>query len=198
MKTIPQKPQPKSQAQPKEALTLAQVIERLISHEPYIQVRGYAYWCDYDDSLPRKHRYHLIRKNRTCDCPLGSNCPAVGWVGKYLSAGGQRAGDPPEDYWDTLPEVCPTCGAETEPDHSLDCKAHGVGWRCKVGGAECYWGARVSTICKAKQTRDESDKRLYGERYLFPPKSGYAGVKMADYLNVRVRKWGYIFEKESA
>jgi hypothetical protein len=79
------------------------------------------------ESLIYPHN-HLIRKDRTCACSLGADCPAVTTVADYLRNGGTRAPDIPAHR--LIPEVCPVCGGEVKFEPRLCSRTRGAGWVC--------------------------------------------------------------------
>jgi hypothetical protein len=113
-----------------------------------VAIRGYTYSVDLG---PETHpRLHIVRKDRSCACALGKDCPAVGAVTEYLRAGGVRAPDPPEDFWFRVPGACPVCAGPTAPDPVLDSRGHGQGWRC-IANASHYWEMRARPLIKAQR-----------------------------------------------
>jgi len=71
---------------------------------------------------------HLVRKDRTCACPLGAECPAVTAVVNYLRQGGERAPDVPAQR--LIPEACPVCGGPVRFEPRLCSRTRGAGWVC--------------------------------------------------------------------
>ncbi|MCC7359935.1 MAG: hypothetical protein IT317_10685 [Anaerolineales bacterium] len=122
-----------------------------------MNVVQWAYRVDYGPSV--RPQLHTVSKDRRCQCSLGTDCPAVAVVGDYLRAGGERAPDPPFDFWPRVPETCPICGAPTAPDCELTSREHGQGWRCNKTGLHCYWAARVVPLMLAQRQR----------QYVIPP-----------------------------
>ena len=113
-----------------------------------ISIRGYTYSVDLG---PETHPgRHIVRKDRSCACVLGRDCPAVGAVAEYLRTGGKRAPDPPEDFWFRVPRECPVCDGPTAPDPTLDSRRHGRGWRC-MANASHYWEMRARPLIKAQR-----------------------------------------------
>jgi hypothetical protein len=124
---------------------------------PAVSVLGWAYRVDFGPGV--RPRLHTVNKQRRCQCSLGADCPAVAAVGDYLRAGGQRAPDPPFDFWPRLPEACPICGSGVEGEPGLTSREHGQGWRCNKNGLVCYWAARAVPLVMAQPAR----------RYAIPP-----------------------------
>jgi len=115
---------------------------------PVVSIRGHAYRVDMGPSV--QPRYHTVRKDKSCACSLGENCPAVSAVADYLRAGGERAPDPPTDFWSRVPESCPVCGGPTRSDPALTGRRHGCGWRC-LGDASHYWQCRAAALIAAQR-----------------------------------------------
>ena len=116
-----------------------------------VSVVQWAYRVDYGPGV--RPRRHTVSKDRKCQCPLGAECPAVTAVGDYLRAGGERATDPPFDFWLRVPEACPICGAPATPETALSSRTHGQGWRCGQTGLLCYWAARTVPLLMAQSAR---------------------------------------------
>jgi len=114
---------------------------------PVVSVQGHAYHVDLGPSV--QPRYHIVRKDRSCTCSLGKNCPAVSAVADYLRAGGERAPDPTE-YWFRAPDACPVCGGPTQSDPALTGRRHGRGWRC-LEDASHYWQLRAEALIAAQR-----------------------------------------------
>ena len=113
-----------------------------------VSVRGYSYSVDLG---PEAHpNRHIVRKDRSCACALGTDCPAVVAVAKYLREGGRRAPHPPEDFWFRVPETCPVCAGPTTPDPALDSRRHGRGWCC-TANASHYWEMRARPLIEAQR-----------------------------------------------
>jgi hypothetical protein len=115
---------------------------------PSVSVVQWAYRVDYGPGV--RPRQHTVNKQRRCQCLLGAECPAVMAVAEHLRAGGERAPDPPFDFWPTVPEACPICGGQTEAHPGLSSREHGQGWRCAQTGGLCYWAARAVPLMLAK------------------------------------------------
>lgn len=71
---------------------------------------------------------HLVRKDKTCTCDLGAECPAVLAVANYLKAGGERAADLPACRF--IPATCPICGGQVKFAPRLCSPVRGIGWVC--------------------------------------------------------------------
>jgi hypothetical protein len=71
---------------------------------------------------------HLVRKDRTCACPLGATCPAVLAVADYLRQGGQKAPDPRPGS--LIPATCPICNGPVRFEPRLCSPMRGAGWVC--------------------------------------------------------------------
>jgi hypothetical protein len=127
------------------------------SSQVTVSVVQWAYHVDYGPGV--RPRLHTVSKDRRCQCGLGTECPAVVAVSDYLRTGGERAPDPPFDFWPRVPEACPICGAPTEPDRELTSREHGCGWRCYRTGLLCYWAARAVPLMLAQLRR----------HYVIPP-----------------------------
>jgi hypothetical protein len=112
-----------------------------LTEGPLVTVVQWAYRVDY--GLGVRPQVHTVSKLRRCQCVLGPDCPAVATVGDYLKAGGERAADPPFDFWPWVPDLCPICGARAEAEPGLNSSNHGLGWRCTCTGGWCYWAART-------------------------------------------------------
>jgi hypothetical protein len=113
-----------------------------------VTVQGYTYQVDLGAEV--RPRYHTVHKDRSCDCGLGKDCPAVGVVAEYLRNGGQRAPDPRPDFWPKVPEACPVCGGPAIADWALNSRRHGCGWRC-LGEASHYWEMRARALIAAQR-----------------------------------------------
>ena len=113
-----------------------------------ISVNGFSYRVDLGPGVAP--RYHTVRKDRTCTCPLGKDCPVVLVVADHLRNGGQRAPDPPDDYWFIPPVRCPVCGGPAAPDPVLDNRRHGRGWGC-LGDSSHYWQLLANRLVAAQQ-----------------------------------------------
>lgn len=87
-------------------------------------------------------RYHTVDKRRRCTCGQAEKCIAVQAVATYLWQGGERAPDPREDLWLSVPKACPICNGAVAADSGLNCDKHGFGWRC-LTDASHYWQARL-------------------------------------------------------
>ena len=117
-------------------------------------IRGYSYSVGLGSETHPDH--HIVRKDRSCACALGIDCPAVVAVAEYLRAGGKRAPDPPQDFWFRVPEACRVCDGPTEPDPELDSRRHGRGWRCTANSSH-YWEMRARALIRAqRKAYDES------------------------------------------
>jgi hypothetical protein len=125
----------------------------LQTQKPLVTVVQWAYRVDY--GLGVRPQLHSVSKLRRCHCALGADCPAVVVVGDYLKAGGERAADPPIDFWPWVPNPCPICGGATEPQPGLNSPRHGLGWRCTLSGGWCYWAARTLPLMAAVALRGE-------------------------------------------
>ena len=101
----------------------------------------WAYRVDFGPGV--RPQYHTVSKLKRCHCNLGPDCPAVLAVAEYLKVGGERAADPPFDFWPWVPDPCPICGAQAEAEPDLNSPQHGLGWRCACSGGWCYWAART-------------------------------------------------------
>lgn len=115
---------------------------------PAVVVRGYTYRVDLGAGV--RPRYHTVRKDRSCDCPLGEDCPAVRAVAEYLRDGGKRAPDPRPDAWVKAPDACPVCDGPAAPDPALDHRRHGRGWRC-LADASHYWEMLARPLIEAQR-----------------------------------------------
>lgn len=73
-------------------------------------------------------RHHFVRKDKTCACELGADCPAVQAVADYLKSGGQRAADVPAHH--LIPKACPVCGGAVKFAPRLCSPVRGAGWAC--------------------------------------------------------------------
>ncbi len=125
--------------------TLADLLRNI---QPSVSVVQWAYRVDYGPGV--RPRLHTVNKQRRCQCLLGTECPAVLAVAEHLRAGGERAPDPPFDFWPSLPEACPICGGQTGADPGLSSREHGQGWRCAQTGGLCYWAARAVPLMLAR------------------------------------------------
>ena len=105
--------------------------------EATVSLSGYFYAVDLGPGVAPQH--HRVGKNAECCCDLAGNCPAVDAVRRYLSAGGERAPEPPPGYYPVRPAKCPVCGAGTASEPKLSSKQRGAGWRCLQGGTAHYW-----------------------------------------------------------
>ncbi len=112
-----------------------------------VSIQGHAYHVDFGPAV--RPRYHTVCKDKSCACSLRKHCPAVSAVADYLRAGGERAPDP-TDYWFQAPEVCPVCGDPTQMDAALNSRRHGRGWRC-LGDASHYWQRRAEALIAAQR-----------------------------------------------
>ena len=72
---------------------------------------------------------HLVRKDKTCLCELGKECPAIQAVTDYLRNGGTRAADVPAHH--LIPEACPVCGGAVKFEPRLCSPVRGAGWICQ-------------------------------------------------------------------
>lgn len=77
---------------------------------------------------PIQPRIHVVRKDKTCACSLGKDCPAVAAVTRYLRRGGGRAPEP--DGRSLIPEQCPICGGPVKFEPRLCSPIWGAGWVC--------------------------------------------------------------------
>src|SRR5262245_46726450 len=102
------------------------------TQKPLVTVVQWAYRVDYGPGV--RPQLHTVSKLRSCQRALGPDCPSVTAVGDYLKAGGERAADPPFDFWPWVPDPCPICGAPTNAEPGLDSPRHGLGWRCGFSG----------------------------------------------------------------
>lgn len=82
-------------------------------------------------------RSHIVRKDKTCACPQGAECPAVEAVRDYLRHGGQRA--PDSKPGSIVPAHCPVCGGSVSFEPRLCSPMRGAGWVCVAA-------ARLETI----------------------------------------------------
>ena len=142
-----------------------------------VTVVQWAYRVDY--GLGVRPQMHTVSKLRRCHCALGADCPAVAVVGDYLKAGGERAADPPEDFWPWVPDPCPICGAATQPEPGLNSPQHGLGWRCTISGGWCYWAARTIPMMAAALRRDP----------VAIPHNVEPSAEMLDKTLARIRSW---------
>ncbi len=71
---------------------------------------------------------HLVRKDRTCACPLAAQCPAVATVADYLRRGGRQAPDAKPDA--LIPARCPICQGAIRFEPRLCSPMRGAGWVC--------------------------------------------------------------------
>ncbi len=105
---------------------------------------------------------HLVRKDRTCMCELGKDCPAVQSVAHYLAKGGSRAPDVPTHQ--LIPEVCPICGGHVKFEPRLCSKVRGAGWTCqtdaehetntiRIPGERHYWQHMWAELGKLRKER---------------------------------------------
>jgi hypothetical protein len=113
-----------------------------------VTIKGYTYRVDFGSGV--WPRYHIVRKDRTCACILGRDCPAVGVVADYLWGGGRRASDPPEGYLVEAPACCPVCGAPAASDPALNSRRSGRGWRCTADAAH-YWQTLAGPLAEAQR-----------------------------------------------
>ena len=81
---------------------------------------------------------HLVRKDRTCMCELGKDCPAVQAVVDFLKNGGSRAADVPVQQ--LIPDVCPICGGVVNFEPRLCSKVRGAGWVCQSAATQEHSG----------------------------------------------------------
>jgi hypothetical protein len=113
-----------------------------------VSVYGFAYRVDQGQGA--SPRFHIVRKDRSCACRLGRDCPAVRAVVSYLLNGGERAPDPPHDFWIREPGECPICGGPVTPDPALASRRHGRGWHC-LNDAAHYWEMRAKSLIEAQR-----------------------------------------------
>jgi len=132
---------------------------------------------------------HVVHKNGKCTCGLGAKCEAVSLVKRHLTDGGQRADDPPADYWPYLPEVCPVCGNSVESEPSLLSKTHGTGWKCTVSGTLHYWQALANELIRLRGANPYE--------WLIPPAGDYLGVKFEEYYDGRRNAKRWYYEEEA-
>ncbi len=130
---------------------------------PAVTVCGYVYRVNLGPEV--QPRFHTVRKDRSCDCELGADCPAIDAVADYLRNGGQRAPDPRPDAWAKAPDVCPVCKGPAVSDPALDHRRHGRGWRC-LADASHYWEMLARPLIEAQ-------RRAYAK---FPDYVGLPGV----------------------
>ncbi len=107
---------------------------------------------------------HIVDKDKKCSCG-DRHCRSVLAVTDYLRKGGQLApgGMPP----------CPICGSKTFRDRAWDGKyTRELGWRCQKGGLGHFLQAKAERI----------QKNLAENPWLFPPASGYPGVRRDEIL----------------
>ncbi len=136
----------------KPALTVTPGVNQAI-----VSVVQWAYRVDYGPGV--RPQLHTVSKDRRCQCALAAECPAVSAVGDYLRAGGERAPDPPFDFWPRVPDACPICGEPVTWEPGLNSPEHGLGWRCCQTGLLCYWAARCVPLKAAQPVR----------QYVIPP-----------------------------
>jgi len=74
---------------------------------------------------------HLVRKDRTCACPLAGRCPAVAAVADYLRRGGRQAPDAKPGT--IIPAACPICQGVVCFEPRLCSPMRGAGWVCLSG-----------------------------------------------------------------
>ena len=105
-------------------------------------MRGY-YWVRYPDYV--RPGTHLVRKDKTCACELGADCPAVQAVAAYLRQGGQRAPEAPAHQ--LIPPACPVCGGAVKFAPRLCSPVRGAGWVCLTAAQTdtSVWPARYFT-----------------------------------------------------
>lgn len=84
------------------------------------------------DTSPRNH---FVRKDKTCACDIGAECPAVLAVTNHLKAGGQRAADLPSTYR-LIPTACPICRGVVKVAPQLGSAVRGPGWVCTVAAEQ--------------------------------------------------------------
>ncbi len=113
-----------------------------------VSIEGHTYRVDLGPGV--QPRYHTVTKDRTCTCSLGRDCPAIKVVARHLIDGGQRAPDPPTDYWFTVPDYCPVCGGPVQEDRHLNNRRHGRGWRCLMDSSH-YWQLLTQRLMAAQQ-----------------------------------------------
>mgnify|MGYP001606129091 CR=1 FL=1 len=157
-------------------LSAPDLVVALVQADPIVRPYVYCYRVDFGPDFHPGQKYHYVWKDKTCTCTLNRSCPAVGKVASYLAEGGQRADDPPADYWVIVPTNCPVCSSAATSNPSLTFPGHGMGWQCSVGGTEHYWQARAAVIVRAQ--------REVPRIWLFPPREsgGYVGVTVEDYV----------------
>ena len=71
---------------------------------------------------------HIVRKDKTCTCTQGAECPAVEAVHGYLRQGGKRA--PTSWPGSIIPAHCPICGGTVTFEPRLCSPMRGAGWVC--------------------------------------------------------------------
>jgi hypothetical protein len=114
-----------------------------------VVVSQYGYTVDFGPAV--KPRLHQVNKDRTCNCSLGADCPAVSAVADYLRNGGERAPDPPANFFVTAPETCPVCGARAYHDPASSSRIRGAGWGCSKTGSKHYYAWRTQLLQEAMQ-----------------------------------------------
>jgi hypothetical protein len=114
-----------------------------------VVVSQYGYTVDYGPAV--KPRLHQVSKDRKCNCSLGADCPAVPAVAEYLRNGGERAPDPPPNFFITAPETCPVCGAPAYHDPQVSSRIRGAGWGCSATGSKHYFAWRTQQVQEAMQ-----------------------------------------------
>jgi DNA repair protein RadC len=106
--------------------SLSEQIQALLKAETKVAaMTGYYLVTFAKDVHPRNH---LVRKDKTCACELGADCPAVQVVAEYLKAGGRRAADVPAHH--LIPAACPVCGGAVKFAPRLCSPVRGAGWVC--------------------------------------------------------------------
>lgn len=133
---------------------------------------------------------HVVHKNGKCICGLGAKCEAVALVKRYLTDGGQRASNPPADYWPFMPEVCPVCGNSVENEPRLMSESHGMGWKCTVSGTLHYWQALTNELIVLQKNNPYE--------YLIPPAVDYPGVKFEEHYDAQRSAKHWYYEEDAS
>jgi hypothetical protein len=134
-----------------QARTSAEVKRILtgILKEATVQVtEKYFYQVDFGTGVQPQR--HVVSYDLICTCALDEDCPAVTAVKHYLQKEkGEKAERPRPGYFPVIPHSCPICGARVYYDPRLTSKNRGLGWRCRKGGASCYWKNQAAALQRA-------------------------------------------------
>jgi len=147
-----------------EATTVAQTVPQIqVGMEFAVAPQVYVWGSSYLVIMPTPGweygEPHVVYKNKTCSCG-DPKCKAIEAVRDYLCAGGQRAPDPVNGkaVLPGIPALCPLCGAEVVPDHTLSSPQAGAGWKCLADAAH-YWIIRAATVKTFFTDPDHPSKR---------------------------------------